>query len=384
MVSHLELTSCYDSPHLILYVILVIKKIMKLSIKKITPIFLILSSLTYPEISLSQSNAIHSIITFTGKVTIQKPNWKTPQLAFVGLTLKSEDTLIISPNASISVYCSNLKPVEFKQQGTYKVSDKCPTGQAVIQRSNSNNRRLRGDNQSEEARAKLPYLISPRETNILTSTPLLRWNQVSGTTAYTVQIRRWKEETNETEITYSGEPLKEGRRYRVTIITNNGAKEEETVGFTLLDKDTQEKVLNEVKTINQLTLSTEEKSIILAQLYRSYELYSDAINVLEDLIKQGSQTLIVYQLLGETYLDTKLPQLAKNPYEKALQLAIGTENVSVQADIQKGLGETYNSFGNNDEAVKWLEKAKANYTTLGDSLQVQVLDSKINLILERN
>lgn len=355
---------------------------MKSSFKKITPIFFILSSLIIPKPGLTETVAIHSIINFRGKVTVRKPNWKTPQPASVGFTLKSEDTLIIPANASISIYCSNLKTVEFKQQGTHKVSDKCSTGQAVIQLNNSNNTKFRTDTQTEEARGKLPYLITPRETAILIITPQLRWNKVSDATAYTVEIDLWKKQTNETQITYTGEPLQEGERYQVIITTNNGAKEEESVGFTLLDKDTREKVLKEVELIKQQSLSLEEKGIMLAKLYRSYQLYSDAIEVLEELVKQGSQQIIVYQLLGDTYLKTELPQLAKKPYQKALDLAKDHNNIAVQAEIKIGLGITYNNLGDREKAVQLLKEAKEFYTDLGDETMTQNLNNIISQIRE--
>ena len=355
--------------------------------KLISAISLFFIIVGFPSVSLSQSVSIHSIIAVTGKVTVKKPTWKNSQPASVGLTLQSEDTLFVPAKASIKVYCSNLQIREFKG-GNHQVSSGCSTGNSVIQLPNSNNILLRGDDKTEEALAKLPYLITPRNTFILTNTPQLRWNAISGASSYTVSIDRvnWQEQTNNTEITYTGGTLlKTGRRYRVTIKADNGATstDEAVVGFQVLDESTQQTVLEAVKTIEQQTLSPEEKGILLAKLYRGYKLYADAVEVLEELVTQESQEVTVYQLLGKTYLDTGLPQLAKGYYEKALDLANNSENIVLQADLASGLGIAYGNLGEKEKAVELLEKAKVIYEELGDKELSKELAETINLILER-
>jgi tetratricopeptide (TPR) repeat protein len=258
----------------------------------------------------------------------------------------------------------------------------------VIRLPKSNNYTLRPTGKTEEALAKLPYLITPRETDILTNRPQLRWNAVSGATNYTIKIDgvNWEAQTKKTEIVYPGKPpLEAERRYRVTIEADNGesSTSEAVVGFTILDEQTQKTVLDAVRTVKQQQLSPEEAGLVLAHLYRGYGLYADAVEVLEGLVKQDSQIATVYQLLGDTYLEIGLPQLAKKPYEKALKLATNTEDLSVQAGIQAGLGTAYRLLGNDSEAVQWLKKAKGGYDELGDISQVQELDKTINSILER-
>ncbi len=341
---------------------------------------------------LSQSVPIHTIFEVKGKVTVDKEQWKNPQPAAVGLHLTGKDELEVAANSLVKIYCSNkiiwtVQPE--KDTKTYNVSDGCPSGNSVIRLPNSNNDTLRDDGKTEEYLATLPYLITPRESYILTNTPLLWWNAVEGATNYTVNIDgvNWETQTNKTEIIYSGEtPLKEDRRYRIIIETDNGklSTSDAVVGFTILDQQTKNIVLDAKKEIEEAELSAEEKGLILAKLYRGYELYVDAIEVLEKLVKQDSQIVAVYQLLGDSYLETGLPHFAKNPYEKALELATGTENLSVKADTQKGLGESYYSLGNTDDAVHWLKQAKTSYEELGNSSQVQELDETVNRILGRN
>jgi hypothetical protein len=357
-------------------------------LKLFTPISLILITVGFSSATFSNTVGVNTIFEVKGKVTVKKPQWKKPLPASVGLTLSFEDKLEVAANASVQVYCSNLKKWTVKP-GRYIVSSGCPRGNPVIPLPNSNNTTLRPTGKTEKALAKLPYLITPRQTNILTNRPPLRWNAVPGATNYTVKIDgvNWETQTNKTEIVYPGEPpLEAGERYRVTIEADNGASsrsDDEKVGFTILDEQTKTTVLDAVKTVQQQQLSPEEAGLVLAHLYRGYGLYGDAVEVLEGLVKQNSQVATVYQLLGDTYLKIGLPQLAKKPYEKALKLATNTENLSVQAEIQAGLGTAYRLLGNKNEAIQWLTKAKGTYNQLGDTSQVQELAKTINDILRR-
>ena len=356
-------------------------------LKIFIPIPLILITGGFPVASFSQTVGVNTIFELKGKVIVKKPQWKKPLPASVGLILSFEDRLEVAANASVKVYCSNLKTWTFKP-GRYIVSSGCPLGNPVIRLPNSNNTTRRPTGNTETALAKLPYLITPRETAILTNRPRLRWNAVSGATNYTVNIDgvSWEAQTNKTEMVYPGQlPLEAGRRYRVTIKADNGesSTDDALVGFTILDEQTKKTVLDAVKTVQQQQLSPEEAGLVLAHLYRGYKLYGDAVEVLEGLVKQGGRVATVYQLLGDTYLEIGLPQLAKKTYENGLKLATNTENLAVQAEIQSGLGMAYRLLGNKDEAIRWLKKAKLGYGELGDTSQVQKLDETINLILTR-
>ncbi len=362
---------------------------MKNLLKKFTTIPLLLIIVGCQTSSIRESNEIHIIFEVKGKVTVDKEQWKNPQPASVGLTLEGNNKLEVEDNSSVKIYCSNTK-IWTVEKGTHNISGGCTSENPVIRLPNSNNDTLRADGKTEEALAKLPYLITPRNSYILKNRPLLRWNAVPGVTNYTVKIDgvNWETQTNKTEIIYSGDtPLQEKRRYRITIEADNATSstsDDKNVGFTMLDEQTKNIILESKNTIEKQSLSSEQKGLILAQLYRSYGLYADIIEVLEELVKEDSQVVAVYQLLGDTYLETRLPHLAKKPYDKGLQLTTKTENLSVQADIQKGLGKSYYSLGNETEAKQWLEKAKISYEALGDNSNIQELDETINSILGRS
>jgi hypothetical protein len=65
-------------------------------------------------------------------------------------------------------------------------------------------------------------------------------------------------------------------------------------------------------------------------------------------------------------------------------LANNSNNLSLKADIQRGLGEAYANLGQREKAVQLLQKAKDNYAILGDEMLVKELDTNIKDILEEN
>ena len=316
--------------------------------KILTFIFLITCGLSTP--SLSQNAPVHAILEAKGKVLVNNKNWKKPQTAFVGLSLNSDDTLDIPAKASVKIYCSDLS-IWIVKPGKYKVSQGCPSGKTVILLPNSNNRTLRPIGKTEAALAKLPYVITPRETDIISDRPQIRWNAVRGVVNYTVKIDdiNWEKKTDKTEIIYDGDrPLQPETRYWVTVTTDQGlsSQQDTEVGFNVSDEQTKKIILDAVEKIQKQPLSPTERGLVLAYLYRSYELYGDAINVLEDLVNQGNKEITVYQLLGDTYLEVGLPQLAKNTYQKGLELAIKTQNIPAQTTIKKMLKQVNDLLGN--------------------------------------
>jgi tetratricopeptide (TPR) repeat protein len=177
---------------------------------------------------------------------------------------------------------------------------------------------------------------------------------VPGVVNYTVKIETdgfsWKNQTNENKIIYSGDrPLQAETRYWVTVTTDQGlsSQQETEVGFNVSDEQTKKTVLEAVEKIQKQPLSPTEKELILAYLYRGYKLYDNAINVLEELVNQGSSEVTVYQLLGDTYLEVGLPQLAKNTYQKGLALTINTKNIPAEMIMNKGLKQSENLLGSN-------------------------------------
>jgi hypothetical protein len=232
----------------------------------------------------------------------------------------------------------------------------------------------------------LPYLISPRNTAILESQPLLRWHPIPGVTRYRVEVgangQTWTEEVGETQVVYAGEPLKPGFRYWVTVTADNGTstKGKDDVGFTVLGEDEAQEATAEIARLEGQLL-TEETAFEWVEVYTQHGLYADAIEVLERQVRSGNRTLDVCGALGDLYRWVGLDALAVERYEMALEQA--ARNRWEQAGLQVDLGDVNYVSGKLEEAVRWYEEALASYQALGETERVRELQGKIDDLKRR-
>ncbi|NEP35734.1 tetratricopeptide repeat protein [Moorena sp. SIO3B2] len=319
---------------------------------------------------------LNFISDIKGDVRLKRSEWNDYQKANFGDLLHPSDQLELSAGASATVMCDNSRVWVVPAGKESLVSDGCGSRQPRERRPNNRRSPSRAPNET------IPYIISPRNTTLVTNRPILRWNAVPGATRYTVLVQDagltldWKTETSNTEIDYSGPPLQPDSYYLVTVETNTGKSSEEEQGadlsFTLLDAQSAESLKTEVaqlkQQLKQQPLTQEAEGLGLAYLYQRYDLNAKAIELLEGLVKQETQIVAVYQLLGDLYQQVGLSQQAKSPYLQALELAKQTENVEGQAKAQVGLGQVE---GKKTEAIEWLTQAQTNYQTLGDQSKVE-------------
>ncbi|NEO92393.1 MAG: tetratricopeptide repeat protein [Moorea sp. SIO3G5] len=315
-----------------------------------------------------------------GEVKFQKPDWSNFQPASIGDVLRGDYRLLVGSNATVEVLCSNWTTWKPERGKTSMVNEGCPaTGGSRIIHSEDYTGDTRGRNNQN-----IPYLLSPRNTSLLDNRPTLRWHQVEGAESYSVRIRGqasdldWKTDTRETKIVYSGEqPLPPGY-YWLIVETDNGQRsiEEGVFGFRILDKKKATTLLKEVEELQQKQLSEEANSLALAHFYLSEDLKYDAIDILEQSIKDGNNLVATYQLLGDTYTQVGLNRLAKERYLKGLELAQAASDLNSQAEIQKSLVIITLIIDSKEEALQWLEQAQVSYRALGDQSKVRQLEQQ--------
>ena len=326
--------------------------------------------------SLANPTTLNFISEIKGDVQLKRSPWNNYQQANVGDLLTPSDELHLGTGASAKVMCSNLSVWHLQDNSVTKVADGCSSGVLTLARPNSPRVPSRAPNET------IPYIISPRNTIVLDNRPILRWNEVPGATRYQVRVQDagltldWQTETSNTQIEYPGEPpLQPDSYYLLIVETDKGNSSEEEQGtdlsFTLLDAQKTESVGTEVAQLKQQQLTQEVEGLALVYLYQSYDLKAEAIQLLEGLVKQESQTAAVYQLLGDLYLQVGLNQQAKSPYLQALELAKRTEHLEGQAEVQFGLGKVEYGLGKKTETIEWLTQAQTNYQKLGDHSKVE-------------
>jgi hypothetical protein len=185
-------------------------------------------------------------------------------------------------------------------------------------------------------------LISPRNTYIFNDSLTIRWNEVSGATNYKVKVEDWERETKDNQIIYDGE-LESGEYYRMTVVADNGAasKDEDdtrAIWFIVLEDEEAKTLREQVEAIEQDELSQDQKGLILAHFYSKNQLYFEAIQVLEELVKSGSQALLVHKLLGDIYQQVGLSLMAKEIYQQGLGLNVEENNSEVKGMMEWSLG----------------------------------------------
>lgn len=348
---------------------------------------LFLVSVAMPGFSQQQGLNFISEVSRSGTVEIKRSEWRNYQRAYGGEILNSSDKLRLGQGASVKVLCNNLSIWNPQSRGEFLVSQGCTSAtRAVFTRPNRNRSGTRNANDPT-----IPYLISPRNTAILTPQPTLTWNAVAGATSYQVQISgpgdvKWKTEVSQPQVVYSeSEALQGGKRYWVTITADNGVstKDNDNAGFTVLsDPDTQQ-VKTQISQLQQQPLSDKSKVLALAHLYRSNELNAEAIAILEKAVKEGNQTTAVYQLLGSIYQQVGLNLLAKERYLTGLNRAKAEQNWEAQGIIQESLGEVEEAQDNLKPALQWYQSAQSSYRVLGDEEKVQKLQQKLDDLNKR-
>lgn len=351
-----------------------------------TTTFVVLCLITLATPALSNPVGFNLIFAINGNVQIKRPRWTRYKKIYAGTLVNSSDKLRLTRGASAKVFCSNLSIWTLPSPGVSSISRGCPSGsRAVLRRPNSNTSFTRAGNNPN-----IPYSITPRNSKILTSSPHLRWNAIAGVTKYQVRLSGpgvdWKTEVSEPQVVYSGkEPLKPGYRYWFTVTADNGATTENQnkPGFTLMSEAEISRVKAEIVKLQQQGLKDEDETIALAHLYRSNELYSDAIDLLSGFIQKDNASAIVYQLLGSTYQQVGLDLLAREKYLTALKLAETEKNLEAQATIQESLGEVDFSLDNLQDALQWYQAAQVSYLRLSDIRKTLKLQNNVNKIKAR-
>lgn len=371
--------------------------------------FTVLTAATLLALSLpaiAQTARIHSI-DGKGKVKVQREQRTDWIPVRPGTELYQGDQICPDKGLRVYVRCPDLgKPVTIP-------ADDEPRGMGAICISWPN-LDARGS-QAEETLggidSSIPYLITPRHTLLLSSTPRLRWNQVSGATEYTVEVTSasglvWRTKTKEPQIVYAGKPLEAGVPYSVIVQTNTGKSSQDdsapnrqrkasNLEFRILRKSEAAPVQAEVAKIS--ALSNAADALTVANLYGNYllpesvisayklptdtfETYSltgEAIALLESLLQQGKQSPIIHRTLGDLYWQTGLIRLAEAHYLQAINLVQGLEDLEDWTLAQNSLGQVYSAIDDSKQALQRYSQARVGFIFLGDSRRAEVLQRRI-------
>ncbi|NET72712.1 MAG: hypothetical protein F6K62_17820 [Sphaerospermopsis sp. SIO1G2] len=200
---------------------------------------------------------------------------------------------------------------------------------------------------SRSANNKIPQIISPRDTHLLTSQPIIKWNALQGVKSYEVKVMMkgefvdkaiWKKTVDGNEIIYNGKSLQPGVQYYVVVETKNRDKissEEENmeIFFEILDRNKAKKIQI---SIEQTNFKDPQQVLKLAKLYDQENLDSEAIELLEDFISENPENVNVsiYNFLGIKYRDEDLYNHSEQTYLKLKTFLEKSNNSNLSVTLE--------------------------------------------------
>lgn len=360
-------------------------------------------------IAQSQPAVVYSarIDSSTGRIFLKRPDWSNFRPVSVGTELNQGDQIKPDKGVRVRVVCPNLSKPFVPIGVPSGLKTICPVWQAIISKAPPPAGTLGGINPF------IPYLITPRHTLLLSSTPTFRWNAIPKTTQYTVNLRGstgvvWQKQVKNNFLVYPGLPrLQPGTNYSLVIKANTGKTSQDegtsNLDFRVLRKSEAAAIEAEVIKITKLGLSEQVTALMLANLYsrytlpqdaisayglsadifKSYNLSADAIATLETSAKIGKQSIIIYRSLGDIFWQTGLAQKAIDNYLAAIKLTKNDEDLEEKILAQFALGEVYAATDDNKQAINWYSQAKDGYTLLGDSRRADFLKKQIESLQEQ-
>lgn len=302
------------------------------------------------------------------------------------LILDYSDKLYLGQSSEITLYCptpiSNPgdRPQPNHQRRTTSQLDKNPTEVNKICPALSRDSGRYISSRLGGLDKRVPYIISPRYSQLLSDRPIIRWNlvgsnqpyKVDASQSYTVElfqqgdqegnpicsikdqratqmdISRGFKELQFSELCSQNSSLSFEKRNYVVVTASNGKSSEEEVsnpGYKL-DQDYKP----ELRGVSGLefTVATSEKAQFVKQkgrsmleferalYYAAQHFYSEAIQILVSL---PSKTATTQRILGDFYAESGLNQMAENAYVEAIRLAENNPQNKEELKLEKALAE---------------------------------------------
>ena len=334
------------------------------------------------------SQAEHRLIEANGPVMLQRKGWSDFRVTSIGTLVNVGDRLQVGTGVKAVVHCSNNTIWRVLTGNAYPVTYGCPNDDLLLRIGQQLDNAPGGHNNT------IPYLKCSRRTFVRPNQIKFCWNPVAGASSYTVRLVRerdqaviWeKAQVTQTQINYPGNPgLVVGEKYLVVVESNNGQSSQLDEGaslsaFEILAPEAIQQINAETQTISQQELSSEAKTLAVADVYIREELLFEAIQTLEPLAQGNTGMIAVYQNLGDLYRYVGLNLLAESRYQKAIAIATSNQDTEALAIAQAGLAEVQEMLGKRDKAIQLLQQAKTGFETLGDSERVGELDARLRTL----
>lgn len=333
----------------------------------------IIQATTLPAATTAPTNDVH--ILFAHTAHLKRVGWRDFYAVGWGTVLHRGDLLQAGAQEDVKIVCDTLTLTHLSAGTTKSVTDLCPPQPEVVTILKSGEysiNKSRGGLMSD-----LPYIITPRQSLVSTTTPHVRWNPVPNATVYTVRIIGHDWHTTTTDTALLAPPLQRGQVYQVVVEATNGdwvrSSQEENLprtGFLLIESDDAQRIEGLQMRVQALELDSAEFNYTLAILYQTEQLYSEAITHLHNTIDNTQQSGRVHLLLGDLYRRISLESDAITAYNQALSL--GADDWEAVAVANTQIAAHHNSFWRREEAFSATENALTAYQTIGDTVAERI------------
>jgi hypothetical protein len=228
------------------------------------------------------------------------------------------------------------------------------------------------------------YVVQPRNTALLSDMPNLR-AQSSNSEGDTLSIisvlsddgkeRPPIEITNDTQRwPESWPPLEPGATY-VLLVGDEPVGASMTVGrgFWLLEAAKADELRAREASLRQSDLSETAHRMLVAELYRSYGLNAEAIDLLRPLA-DDSPSPAIWLGLGRIYLESGLPVEAAGSFGEAQVLAERLGDLPSAGEAHLGLALTAQLNDDAAAVATHLEQARTIFEQVGDEPMIQEIE----------
>lgn len=319
-------------------------------------------------------------------IDVQNPNgvqWTPNKLdkalpARVGTTLEAGDRLTVGQGATATVLCLDGTIWKLGGGQSAQLEEGCQNVAAT------NLRQVFVSNQDAVNLEGYPYPMTPRFTLVQPKDFTIAWNAVAGAKNYKVQIGElfgsvWETETSATSIRFDNSVTLEPEvDYLVVVESDNGLSSTAAsppFGFRVATAEQLQAVETKLTAVRNAGLKGDSLAIAEAGVYASSQFLSDALNVLEQVMDQGSKNPAVYAYAGKLYRFTGLSREAAAKYEQAIALA-DSQDIELVTTASANLAQLKTMINRQDAAV-FQAKAAMGYNELGETENTTLLNDSL-------
>lgn len=324
------------------------------------------------------SSPIHLVVDVTGGVTLKRAAWQAEDTLTFGTEVALGDLLrLTDTRAAVTIVCADLQVITISGRLNAYHAVACPEATPILTYRSLPIVPLRS-----QIAPTLPRILSPRATYLLSNRPEFRWQSVTDA-SYLVRLKQlpnhtlWEITTTENHIPYpDAAPLTAGFSYLLEVdavaddqVYSSRAEGPTDISFRLLDIAQAQEVIALQDAITQSPLSPEAQALVLAHMYATYALYSDAITLLTPLM-QAAPLL----RLGTLYESIGLITYAELCYQHGLEIALHAGSLEHQAHASASLGNLFKRhYNNSSQAAHFYRLAAQHYGSLGDLIALDKL-----------